>query len=222
MQVRGRAAALCVAAACAGLLAACGDEPSTATPEEAGGRGTLAPVTPTGSAAVKWSISPISATFDQGCYCTTYDVVITTLHEQYDTWRVTWTLTLVVVPGDSGLGDPGTPGSMAAVDGGCTNAGKGVTTPVVDSTRLRANATRNSSSGDDSFTWTHPDPHVIEPYACNHASQGPHGHEGIIKVVVAHGAQTCTVAYYGTHTGMSTDTQPAGHEQPGPPTCTAT
>jgi hypothetical protein len=221
MMLRPRTVALCAGAACGLLLAACGGDGTGATPPiEAGGRATLAPVTPTGSAAVKWSISPISATFDQACYCTTYDVGITTLRYVTSTWRVTWTISLVVVPGDAGLGDPGTLGSMAAIDGGCTNAGKGVSSPVVDQVDLHA--TNTGGDGGDSFTWVHPDPHVIEPYACNHGAQGPHGHEGIIKVVVAHGAQQCVASYFGTHTGMSTDTQPSGHQQPGAPTCVGT
>jgi hypothetical protein len=218
MVLRRRTMAMAAGLACgAVLLSACDSEPTGAPPTRAVHVPNQATVTPTGNAAVKWSIGPILATFEQACFCTTYVVDYTVANglDTNDIWRFTWTLSLAVVPGDTGLGDPGTTGSVAGVDSGCTNAGKGVSSPVVDELHLKAYSR-------DEFTWVHPDPHVIEPYACNHTLQGPHGHEGIIKVSVVHGAQTCTAAYYGTHSGSSTDAEPADHAQPGASTCSTT
>ena len=220
-----RASGLRVAAALGLLLDTCGGQSGPPPPVTASGHQSLTAGTPTGATATTWSISPIGANFDQGCFCTTYEVRIAGQHVNFDNrqWRVTWTITLGVITADTGLADPDTAGSMAAADAGCNNAGNGVQHPAVDSVFLagpNASSVRPYDASErDTFTWTHPDPNVIQPYACKHSAQGPHGHQGIIKVSVVHGAQECTVSYWGTHTGMSTDTGSIGKEQPDGPRC---
>ena len=112
---------------------------------------------------------------------------------------VTWTLHLQLVD-KAGAPDPGTPGSGAGVDLGCTNAGVGVTKPQEETVAV--------GSTTPHFTWHHPDPADSKPpgrYHCDHQDMGPHGHQGLIKVVIADKEWECTATYKGTNssTGQS-------------------
>jgi hypothetical protein len=43
--------------------------------------------------------------------------------------------------------------------------------------------------------------HHADSDGCNHAVEGPHGHEGTVTVVVSDGTWNCTATYLGTNTG---------------------
>jgi hypothetical protein len=84
-------------------------------------------------------------------------------------------------------------GSGTAVDLGCTNAGVGTHEP--QKTTVEKGHTTTS------FVWYHPDPDASVPpgkYHCDHADMGPHGHQGLITVVVADKDWSCTATYKGT------------------------
>ena len=156
--------------------------PGTGTPPEGG---------------APWSINPLTATFVQVEFATHYDVTITGAVPPAMT--VSWSLNLQLVD-PPGAPDPSTPGSGAAVDIGCTNAGVGTPNPLVDT--LAAGATT------DDFVWHHPDPADSTPpgmYSCDHADQGPSGHQGLITAVVSDGTWQCTATYKGTHTSDATN-----------------
>jgi hypothetical protein len=109
-----------------------------------------------------------------------------------------WTLHLELVD-PAGAPDPGEPGATAAVNLGCNNAGVGLPAhPYVATTRSLVG----------NFFWHHPDlAESIPPgkYHCNHLDMGPHGHQGLITVVVQDDRWTCTASYKGTN---STSTNP--------------
>ena len=105
---------------------------------------------------------------------------------------VTWTLKLELVD-KAGAPDPATPGSGAGVDLACTNAGVGTNEPQ--------KTTVQPGHQTPAFIWHHPDPQASIPpgkYGCNHADMGPHGHQGLITVVVADKQWECTATYKGT------------------------
>ena len=184
----------------------------TPPPITHGSHAEVTPTTPTAAGALAWSITPIDAVFSQACYCTDYQVKISAPNHlsSNDQWRVTWTIKLILVD-SAGAPDPSTPGSGAAVDSGCDNNGKATSSPFVESI---------SPSSTTDLTWYHPDASSSVPgggagsYHCNHQDQGPHGHQGLVSAVITHGAQTCRVSYWGTHTGNS-----GTPDQPGDPTC---
>jgi hypothetical protein len=204
------------------LLSSCGQSCGAGPSPLSGGTPvpTTAAGTPTGVSDVKWSISPLVATFDSSCYCTHYAVTIALpgLSGGFnDQWRLSWTIALTLVDAP-GAADPETPGSAASIDEGCTNNGKGTPAPQLDVVELGP----YSSTG-HTFTWYHPDAGVAPPgdaagvFHCDHSKQGPHGHQGVVKVVVQHGAQQCFASFDGTHSGTGTDPG-----QPGAPDCTRT
>jgi hypothetical protein len=175
----------------------------------------LIPTTPTGVSTVQWSISPIGSVFDPGCFCTRYRVKVaaTRTNSSNDQWTITWSIAQILVD-SAGAPDPAQPGSAAATDPACNNHGDGVQ-------HVHASTVEVVIEKDDTFTWYHPDATSAPPgfsagqFDCDHTKQGPHGHQGLIKVVATHGAQQCSATYMGTHTGISTDA-----DQPGPPACT--
>ena len=167
-----------------------------------------------------WSISPIGAVFEPSGFCTDYTVKVaaTNTNSNNTQWKVSWSIALILVD-PAGTADPSQPGSAAAVDTACDNNGNGVRSSHLSNATLYG----VPSSELDSFTWYHRDPASAPPgfspgvLHCDHSKQGPRGHQGLIKVVVQHGAQQCFASFEGTHTGSSTD---AG--QPGKPDCTRT
>jgi len=149
--------------------------------------GTAAPAKPQPSI----SISAIDADFIAAQRETYYS--IRRLHlGKPEAVTVTWTLKLELVD-PAGKPDPATPGSGAAVDLGCTNAGVGTPEPQ--------KGTVEPGHQTPAFIWHHPDPNASIPagkYHCNHADMGPHGHQGLITVVVADKHWECTATYKGT------------------------
>jgi hypothetical protein len=172
-----------------------------ATPGETPTHQVLTPISANPSnSAVVWSISPIDAIFSQDCFCTDYAIGISAesgVVPENNVWTVKWTLQLVLVD-SAGAPDPTVAGSGAAEDSGCNNNGTGVSSPVVQMT---------PPSGQEHFTWYHPDPSNAPPgfaagvFHCDHRLQGPSGHQGVIYVQVDHGAQRCTAEYSGTRSG---------------------
>ena len=202
-------------------LAACGSgSGSTSTVPPTFAHADVATPTPTSApSGTSWAIGPIDAAFDPACYCTDYQVtVFVTTVSAPGSWNVTWTLQLMLVD-RAGMPDPSVPGSGAAVDPGCDNKGAGTVHPVTEALSFAANGEKDTSS----FTWYHPDPatpaggYPAGTYHCNHALQGPVGHEGVITVTVTHGALVCTAKYWGTKSGQSDFPS-----QPGSPACSKT
>lgn len=121
---------------------------------------------------------------------------------------ITWTLQLELVD-PAGARAPGEPGSAAAVDLNCNNAGDG--SPNKPSKGTLNDTTHNVVTGraqSSAFTWHHPDAAESVPvgkYHCNHLDMGPHGHQGLIKVVARDKNWECTATYKGTN---STSTDP--------------
>jgi hypothetical protein len=154
-----------------------------------------------------FTIDAIQAHFSQANYTTSYEIDI----DGYGLpirITATWTLELTLVD-PAGAPDPATRGSGAEIDYPCNNKGLGVLAPFVD-----PNADRKHITG---FSWTHPDPNspgAPTGYNCDHTKMGPHGHQGLVTVVVTDGTWRCTAKYKGTNTGFSD-----GAGQTGPPTC---
>ena len=169
--------------------------------------------------ALRWHIDPIISTFMQATFSTQYSVVITgntqggTALALPKTLTVSWRLQLQLVD-PSGAPDPATPGSGAAVDVGCTNAGVGTPNPLVDSL---APSGSTSTRINDVFSWFHPDAVDSTPlgkYACNHADQGPSGHQGLVTAVVSDGVWQCTASFKGTHSSTPTSVTDGTASQP--------
>ncbi len=142
-------------------------------------------------------IGPIQAVFNPAGRLTRYSVSRYHLDGKPQTVTVTWTLKLELVD-KAGAPDPGTPGSGAGVDLGCTNAGVGTERPQV-TTVERGDQTSQ-------FVWHHPDPADSKPagrYGCDHADMGPRGHQGLVTVVVADKGWKCTASYKGTNTSTA-------------------
>ncbi len=143
------------------------------------------------------SIDSIQATFIPAARETRYYVSRYHVNGKPTAVTVTWSLHLQLVD-KAGAADPGTPGSGAGVDLGCTNAGVGIPKPQ--------ETTVESGHTTTSFIWHHPDPADSVPpgrYHCDHMDMGPHGHQGLIKVVIADKEWECTATYKGTNS--STD-----------------
>ena len=119
---------------------------------------------------------------------------------------ITWTLHLELVD-PAGTASPGEPGSMAAVDLGCNNAGDGL--PSNPSRGGLNDTTYNVAIGrtdTSTFTWHHPDAADSLPpgkYHCNHLDMGPRGHQGLITVVARDRNWECTASYKGTNSTSS-------------------
>jgi hypothetical protein len=150
-------------------------------------------------------MDPIHASFSQATFTTSYD-----LDADYPQGpvTVTWTLQLMLID-PAGAQDPTVPGSKAEVDLQCTNNSVGLpNSPYIE---------RSSVDFESVFKWTHPDPGNSSPpgaYNCDHTKMGPHGHQGLVAVVVTDGIWRCTNSYKGTNPGFSTD-----QGQPGSPKC---
>jgi hypothetical protein len=151
------------------------------------------------------TMPPISALFEPANRQTRYGLGTV--------WRkrpitVSWSLSLQLVD-PAGAPDPGTPGSGAAVDIGCSNAGIGTPHPVV--TKVDVNR------GTPEFTWHHPDAAESKPagkYDCDHTAMGPHGHQGLIRVTISDGHWSCTETYKGTYTSSYRDVKTGTATQP--------
>jgi hypothetical protein len=154
------------------------------------------------------SIEPIQATFIPAARETRYHVSRYHVNGKPTAVTVTWTLKLELVD-EAGAPVPGTPGSGAAVDLGCTNNGVGVTEPqktVVE-----------RGDGTTSFTWHHPDAADSVPpgrYHCDHMDMGPHGHQGLVTVVVADKDWKCTATYKGTNSSTPTSVKDGTASEP--------
>jgi hypothetical protein len=154
----------------------------------AGRSGTQAPP------AKQFTIAPIEAEFIPKNRLTQYSAPASGTREIL---KFTWTLHLKLVD-PAGESAPASPGSGAAVDLGCDNAGNGLPRqPYVakfgEHTRVY-------------FTWNHPDPVDSVPphkYHCNHLDMGPHGHQGLITVVVQGSNWECSASYKGTNSTAS-------------------
>ena len=109
-----------------------------------------------------------------------------------------WSYKLELVD-KAGAPNPGVAGSGAAVDIGCTNNAVGIPHPVVSLLKSPANAYLVD------FIWHHPDAANSEPpgrYHCNHLEEGPHGHQGLITLVVSDKTWECTATYKGTNSSL--------------------
>jgi hypothetical protein len=154
------------------------------------------------------SIGPIVATFIPAKRETRYSVSRFHLNGKPETVTVTWTLKLELVD-KAGTPDPATPGSAAAVDLGCTNAGVGTHEPQKTVVERGRQTTY--------FVWHHPDADASIPsgkYNCDHADMGPHGHQGLITVVVADKDTECTATYGGTLSSMATSVDSGTASEP--------
>jgi hypothetical protein len=140
------------------------------------------------------NISEIKAHFVPGEFATHYTFDLTGFGSAI---QVVWGLDLKCV-------DPGCPdssGTLAApkpnVDSGCNNNGVG--TPVYYIQDLTSGQTPE-------FVWHHPstsdDP--TGKYHCDHAKEGPRGHQGQISVSASDGRTLCIAAFKGTNSSTPT------------------
>ena len=148
-----------------------------------------------------WTLQPIQATFEQAVFGTHYDAVLDTpdLTSLGSPVTFSWTIQLTLVD-SAGAPNPTNPGSGAAVDSACTNAGDGTSAPSVQSMSAATHL-------DSKFTWFHPDPASSTPagkYGCDHTKEGPSGHQGLVTVVVSDGKWQCTAQYKGTNSSDAT------------------
>lgn len=139
-------------------------------------------------------ISEIHATFIQSEFATHYTVNV---ESGFGPSTVTWSLQLTCV--DSGC--PDSTGTLAAprpdVDPGCDNNGVGTKS---------AYQTLLPGSGTSEFVWHHPSA-VQDPtgtYHCDHAKEGPRGHQGLITVEVSDTHTICEATYKGTNSSTAT------------------
>jgi hypothetical protein len=148
-----------------------------------------------------WTLQPIKASFEQVVFGTHYDAIFDAPSPTAVGSPVTfsWTIELTLVD-SAGAPSPTNPGSGAAVDPACTNAGDGTSAPSVQTKSAAAHL-------DSTFTWFHPDPASSTPagkYACDHTKEGPSGHQGLVTVVVSDGKWQCTAQYKGTNSSDAT------------------
>ena len=145
-------------------------------------------------------IQPINALFVPALRETQYSFRLSSydLSGQYaEPTSVEWRLQLELVD-KAGSPSPGTPGSGAAVDFGCNNAGVGIPEPE--------KATIKGGQTTWHFIWHHPDAIDSVPqgrYHCNHLDMGPRGHEGLVSVVVKGKGWECTESYKGTNSSTA-------------------
>ena len=139
-------------------------------------------------------MEPIEATFIPTYRYTRYGAI---WDKQAGYVKATWTLHLELVD-PAGAPAPAEPGSKAAVDAGCDNAGVGLPSNpyVTDGLTYEAGVYINT------FEWHHPDAAQSIPpgkYHCNHLDMGPHGHQALITVVIRDSNWECSVSYKGTN-----------------------
>ena len=143
------------------------------------------------------SLAPLQAFFSQTYFVTRYFAdFVDSAHEPV---TVKWTIQLKLVD-KAGAPAPSSPGSGAKVDVGCSNAGIGVSAPDIKIRIAKANSLRS-----DHFAWHHPDPANSTPprrFHCNHLDEGPHGHQGLVTVVVSDTNWVCTASYKGTNSSL--------------------
>jgi hypothetical protein len=156
-------------------------------------------------------ISPIEAKFFQAFYLTDYwtDILLrgSQVKGSADV-KVVWTLDLQLVD-KAGTPDPemtamGLP-SGAAVDRGCTNHGDDKQFETITFNDKSEQLDGDYTEDTHRFAWHHPDAqdsHPVGWYHCNHALQGPHGHQGLITVTVSTGKWQCVADFKGTHTSV--------------------
>jgi hypothetical protein len=143
-----------------------------------------------------FTLDPVDASFDPRAFATEYAVYVNVPPGYKNRLTDSWTLTLELID-RAGAPDPALPGTGAAVDLGCRNAGVGISKPwttalIRDSTDRKTGAQVFTTS--DEFRWHHGDKD-----GCNHQDMGPHGHQGLITVSVSDGSWTCTETYKGTN-----------------------
>jgi hypothetical protein len=157
---------------------------------------------------------PIYAQFQQFLYRTQYLVLVEVdAPKPSASLTITWKLKLELVD-KAGAPDPEMTAagmtSGAAVDPGCTNHDVLEQTEHVSSEELKTRDYRVLGR----FFWHHPDAADSYPvgwYHCNHMLQGPHGHQGLITVVVSYGSWDCSATFKGTHSSV-----PARSGKPNP------
>lgn len=150
-------------------------------------------------------MNPIHAEFQQSAYRTVYisridiDSPIAAAG-----LTVTWKLKLELVD-KAGAPDPEMTAmglkSGAAVDPGCSNHGDLEQTEHYTADQLK----RFGYKVTPDFLWYHPDAADSYPagwFHCNHMLQGPHGHQGLITVVVSYGSWDCSATFKGTHSSV--------------------
>ncbi len=125
------------------------------------------------------TLSRITASFQQSEFATHYTANASDSSKRPLTYK--WTLKLQLVD-KADATNPGTPGSKAAVDSKCNNAGK-------------------LTSSTQEFIWKHGDAGLG---SCDHAKMGPSGHQGRVTLVVSDGLWSCTATYGGTNSGVGT------------------
>jgi len=146
--------------------------------------------------APPFQIRAIVANFYPSLFETQYAVLVHNPEGMRDALTASFKITLELVD-KAGAPNPGTPGSGAAVDLGCTNAGVGIPHPEIANDELH---------GLFLFGWTHPDPADSDPpgkYHCNHMDMGPSGHQGLITIVVSDKKWHCTATYKGTNSSTN-------------------
>ena len=151
-------------------------------------------------------ITPIEATFYQDSFLTDYETTITGDPSAVAAHiKIVWSLKLELVD-KAGTPDPEMTAtgmsSGAAVDPGCTNHGNLQQTTHV----VLADVADTKIGKLTAFIWHHPDAADSIPegwFHCDHELQGPHGHQGLITVVVSVGNWKCTATFKGTHTSLT-------------------
>jgi hypothetical protein len=136
-------------------------------------------------------ITPITATFVQAEFATHYTVRLrSSAGNPTDRIEVRWTLAIACI-------DPGCPNKNGTLDhplpdrdAGCNNHGVG-TKRAYDQALFPGRRAE--------FVWHHGDFD-----GCNHAKEGPRGHQGIITVAATDGRVQCTATYKGTVTSTPT------------------
>jgi hypothetical protein len=149
-------------------------------------------------------LSPIEGYFLQNLYETTYHERIKFATPTKATVKVVWTLKLELVD-KAGTPDPEMTASGmasgAAVDVGCSNHGiLETTSDLVFDNHYDYTYGRTAT-----FQWHHPDAQDSDPegwYHCDHALQGPHGHQGLITVVATYEGWKCVATFKGTHSSL--------------------
>ena len=178
-----RRTSILIAAAC--LLAAF-------SPSTVAGAGSKSPI----------QITPIVGYFNASQFSTTYHTIVRLdLPQSGGGVNIEWSLRLKLVD-RAGAPDPQSFGSGAGVDAACTNHGD-----LEMSDALAFNQKDAREGRLTFFTWHHPDAQDSVPvgwYHCNHELQGPHGHQGLITVVVSDEGWKCVATFKGTHSSVPT------------------
>jgi hypothetical protein len=147
-------------------------------------------------------MGPITAIFIPALRQTDYDVDVSgPVKDGGYGIKVAWTLDLELVD-PAGAPASGEPGSAAAVDIGCNNAGDGSPNTPSHGYYVGTHFENKKPTAIFGFIWHHPDAAESIPsgkYHCNHLDMGPRGHQGVIRVVIRDSNWKCSASYKGTN-----------------------